>query len=352
VASVVAVSYREFTPSATALESMIVTLILASAFAQSPELQVDLHLDTPTQMFTKGLHLDAPTGLEAGISQLVAGETNVVVEVLWPPRKPDHRKRAFDLLGVVEGEVSQSERLVLAREPSVARDAVAGGQIAVLISMEGAHGLGTGDDWRDVLDQFYDRGLRLLGVTWSFSNRFAGSSGDQGGGLTAEGRELVKHARAKRIILDVSHASPETTSEICTASPAPVIASHSNCRTLRSHTRNLTDDEIRCISATGGVIGLNFHAPFVGGGDKPASVARVADHADHLAKVGGHGVVALGSDFDGYIKKPIGLEDASKIPELWAELRRRGWTDVQIRGIRGENFMRAWTAVRAGAGSD
>ena len=90
----------------------------------------------------------------------------------------------------------------------------------------------------------------------------------------------------------------------------------------------------------------------MGGGDSPATVARVADHADYLAKVGGHGVVALGSDFDGYIKKPIGLEDASKIPDLWAELRRRGWTEDQIRGIRGENFMRAWTVVRAGGPAD
>ena len=326
---------------------MIVLLMMASALAQSPDIQVDLHLDTPTQMFTKGLHLDSPTGLEAGISQLTAGKTNVVVEVLWPPRKSDHRRRAFDLLGLVEAEVARSERLVLAREPSGARDAVAAGKIAVLLSMEGAHGLGTGSDWRDVLDQFYDRGLRLLGVTWSFSNRFGGSSGDKGSGLTAEGKELVKHARSKRIILDVSHASPATTSEICTASPMPVIASHSNCQSLRSHTRNLTDDEIRCISATGGVIGLNFHAPFVGGGDSPATVARVADHADHLARVGGHGVVALGSDFDGYIRKPVGLEDASKIPDLWDELRRRGWTEEQIRGVRGENFMRVWTVVRA-----
>jgi len=297
-------------------------------------------------MLTKGLHLEASTGLEAGIPQLKAGKTNVVVEVLWPPRKSDHRKRAFDLLGVVEGDLSKNEQLVLAREPSEVRDAVGAGNIAVLLSMEGAHGLGTGDDWRDVLDQFYDRGLRLLGVTWSFSNRFAGSSGDKGGGLTEEGRELVQLARTKGIVLDVSHASEATTAEICKGARVPVIASHSNCRSLRNHPRNLTDEQIRCISATGGVIGLNFHAPFVGGGDSPATVARVADHADHLARVGGHGVVALGSDFDGYIRKPAGLEDASKIPALWDELRRRGWTEEQLLGVRGENFMRAWVQVR------
>ena len=103
---------------------------------------------------------------------------------------------------------------------------------------------------------------------------------------------------------------------------------------------------IRCIAETGGVIGLNFHAPFVGAAGN-ANVSRVADHADYLARVGGHRVVALGSDFDGYIKKPTGLEDASKVPALWAELARRGWTEEQLRGVRGENFMRAWRRTQA-----
>jgi membrane dipeptidase len=157
----------------------------------------------------------------------------------------------------------------------------------------------------------------------------------------------VALARKKRVILDVSHASRQTTLDICQDSPLPVIASHSNAHVLRGHARNLSDDEIKCIAQTGGVIGLNFHAPFVGLSGS-ANVARVADHADHLAKIGGHAVVALGSDFDGYIKKPTGLEDASKVPALWDELARRGWTETQLRGVRGENFMRAWRRTRSG----
>jgi len=326
---------------------MYLFLFMASVFAQSPELQVDLHLDTPTQMLSRRLHLDVNTGLEAGLPQLKLGGSNVVVQVLWPPRKSDHKPRAFALLDVVEKEVARSEDLVLTLEPDVARSTVAAGKVAVLLSMEGAHGLGTDADWPDVFQQFYDRGLRLLGITWSFSNRFAGSSGDGGGGLTEEGRALVQLARERRVILDVSHASTQTTMEICTDSPVPVIASHSNAKALRGVARNLTDEEIRCIAATGGVIGLNFHASFVSGGDQgPATVSRVADHADYLAKVGGHAVVALGSDFDGYIKKPVGLEDASKIPALWRELERRGWTADQLAGIRGENFMRTWEQTR------
>jgi len=327
---------------------MFTLLLMVSAFAQSAELQVDLHLDTPTQMLSKGLHLDSNTGLEAGLPQLRAGGSNVVVQVLWPPRKSEHKKRAFDLLSVVEKEVERSGDFVLATEPTQARSIVESGKIAILLSMEGAHGLGVDPDWRDVFQQFYDRGLRLLGVTWSFSNRFAGSSGDGGGGLTDEGRELVQLARDRRVLLDVSHASQPTTMDICRYSNDPVIASHSNAKSVRGVARNLTDEEIRCISQTGGVIGLNFHATFVSGGaEGPATVSRVADHADHLAQVGGHQVVALGTDFDGYIKKPVGLEDSSKIPLLWDELRKRGWTAEQIAGVRGENFMRVWEQVRA-----
>jgi membrane dipeptidase len=326
---------------------MIAILFMASALAQSPEYRVDLHLDTPTQMLTKGLHFDAAQGLEASKAKLKAAGTNVVVQVLWPPRKSDHRARAFALLEVVEREVARDSDLVIAAEPAQAKAAVAAGQIAVLLSMEGAHGLGTDSDWAEVFGQFYSRGLRLLGITWSFSNRFAGASSDKGGGLTDEGLALVKLARERRVILDVSHASRETTLAICRDSPAPVIASHSNAHSLRGHVRNLTDEEIRCIARTGGVIGLNFHATFVGGVDGgPANVSRVADHADYLAAVGGHGVVALGTDFDGYIKKPVGLEDAEKVPALWAELERRGWSPEQLRGAKGANFMRAWEQVR------
>ena len=333
-------------PLATALDLMLAILLMASALAQSPEFNVDLHLDTPTQLLTKGLRLDASAGLEASTPLLNQAGTNVVVQVLWPPRKSDHKSRAFALLEIMEREIARDESLELARHPGDAERAVLSGRVAVLISMEGAHGLGTGSDWSQVFDEFYARGLRLMGITWSFSNRFAGSSGDGGAGLTDEGRALVAKARAKRVILDVSHASRRTTMEICRDSPHPVIASHSNAHALREHARNLTDEEIRCIAETGGVIGLNFHAPFVGAAGK-ADVSRVADHADYLARVGGHGVVALGSDFDGYIKKPTGLEDASKVPALWVELARRGWTDEQIRGVRGANFMRAWRQIQA-----
>lgn len=319
------------------------TLLMTSLAAATP--QVDLHLDTPTQLHRKGLGMDAPEGLEAGVPQLRAGGTTVAVEVLWPPRDEDWVAHTDRLLGLVEADLARLDELALARSPAQARAAVEQGHIAVLIALEGAHGLGDGD-WSARLDALHARGLSMLGVTWSFSNRFAGSSGDGGGGLTEEGRALVARARALGIALDVSHASRAATLEICRGSPVPVIASHSDAHALNPVPRNLTDEEIRCIAATGGVIGLNFHAPFVGGA---RDVAAVADHADHLAAVGGHGVVALGSDFDGMITTPAGLSDAGDLGALWAELRSRGWTEEQLAGLRGESFLRAWERIQGGA---
>lgn len=323
---------------------MLTTLFFGSLLAAP--LQADLHLDTPTQLHRQGVGLDAPQGLEGGLAQLRAGGTNLAVEVLWPPRSADWRAHTFSLLARLEAEDARLEGLTLARTPAQARAIAAQGQVAYVVALEGAHGLGDGD-WRGTVDTLHSRGLAVLGLTWSMSNPFAGSSGDDGGGLTEQGRALVAHAQGHGILIDLSHASRATTLEVCKTTTVPVIASHSNAHAVQSHKRNLTDEEIRCIAATGGVVGLNFHASFVGG---TRDVAAVADQADHIARVGGHGVLALGSDFDGLIATPEGLSDAGDIPALWSELRGRGWTEAQVLGVQGENFMRAWSGAVAGAG--
>ena len=185
--------------------------------------QVDLHLDTPTQLLNRSVGLDAEEGLEAGLPQLRAGGTNVAIMVLWPPRNVNHLAHTYALLDAIEGEVSRLDEITLVRTPIAARQAVSAGKTAIILSLEGAHGLGTGD-WRVELDQLHRRGLSAIGLTWSFSNRFAGSSGDGGGGLTEEGLELVSEARRRGIVLDVSHSSRATTLAVCQDSPVPVIA--------------------------------------------------------------------------------------------------------------------------------
>lgn len=302
--------------------------------------QADLHLDTLTQLYTRNIGLDVATGLQAGVPQLRAGGTNIAVFALWPPRASDGPARVSALLARLEAEDARLDAVALARTPDDARRIIDEGRIAAVVSMEGAHGLAP--DWQPDLESLRRRGLSMLGLTWSFSNRFAGSSGDDGDGLTQDGRQLVAAAQRLGILIDLSHASRATTLDVCRASAAPVIASHSSTYTVTVRGRNLTDEEILCIARTGGVIGVNLHQTFLG---RTGDVRAAADHMDHLRQVGGDGVVALGSDFDGYIKAPIGMPDASTLPTLWAELAHRGWTPTQIAGARGENFLRAWQAA-------
>ena len=310
---------------------------------------VDMHVDTPTQMVRRNVGLD-DAALESGLDDMCDGGTNVVVEVLWPPREPATpaawAAQVERLFSKVEDEDKRLDGVALARTPTEARAILAAHQIAMLVSIEGAHGIEAGGVAS--LAGLHARGLSLIGLTWTFSNHFAGSSGDAppenpaGTGLTEDGRALVAAANALGVVIDVSHASDMTTMEVCALSSAPVIASHSDADGVQVHARNLSDAAIRCIAQKGGVIGLNFHATFVG---RPATIAKVADHADYLRKIGGAGVVALGSDYDGLITTPTGLTDAGDLPALWDELRRRGWSDEDIRGVQGDNFMRAWQAV-------
>lgn len=315
-------------------------LLVASALAG--DVQADLHLDTPTQMFRKNQGFDA-SGMEAGLAELKAGGTNLAIEVLWPPRDVDAKAHMEALLGRMEADEARLDAVALARTPADARRIVREGRVAIAYAIEGAQGVGD----EAALRRYRDRGLVMLGLTWSFSNQYAGSSGDKGGGLTPDGRSLVAAAQSMGVLIDVSHASKQTTLEVCRMARAPVVASHSNAAAVHAHVRNLSDEEITCIAATGGVIGLNLHGPFVG---DPAGVKRAADHVEHLRNVGGIGVVALGSDYDGIITPPADLKTARDLGRLWAELRQRGWSEAALDAVRGENFLRAWSVARSLAG--
>lgn len=313
-------------------------LPLLAALAGAATVQADLHVDTPTQLHRRGVGLDDP-GLEAGLPALQAGGTNLAVMVFWPPKAQGGPVHVQALWERMESEDARLAAVTRVGSPAEARAVAEAGGVAMIYALEGAHGLEPGPTG---LREAWARGVSMVGLTWSFSNAYAGSSGDGGGGLTEAGRTLVAEAQRLGMMIDVSHASPAATRETCALARAPIVASHSNAKAVNPHARNLGDDEIRCIAATGGVIGVNVHGPFVG---PSADVARVADHLDHLRAVGGAGVVALGSDWDGIIQPARGLADASGVPALVDELRRRGWTEAELAGFRGENFLRAWQAA-------
>lgn len=323
----------------------LAVLVLGAGVARAsgPAIVADLHLDTPSQLVERGLGLDAPVGLEAGLVALRAGGVNLATMALWSGKAGvDHPARVARLFSRLEAEDTRLDAVVVVRGPAEARAAAAAGRVGLLVALEGAEGLGA--DWEPALAAAADRGLRMVGLVWSRSNRFAGSSGDGGGGLSADGRRLLAVAQARGLLVDVSHASRAATAEACALAAAPLVASHSGAAAVFDHPRNLTDAEARCIAATGGVIALNLHAPFLGGGrDLAAAVA----HLEHLRAVVGAAHLAIGSDYDGWIQTPGGLPDAASRPRLIAALAARGWTAEELALVQGEAFLRAWERAAA-----
>jgi membrane dipeptidase len=144
------------------------------------------------------------------------------------------------------------------------------------------------------------------------------------------------------VSVDVSHASDRAVADVLALAHETggvVVATHSNARALCNHPRNLTDEQLRGIAATGGIVGLNFHSPFVVRG-RPATLADVVRQAQHLVRVAGVSHVALGADFEGGIRPAQGLPDASRFPQLARALLSAGLSEAAVRQVFSENALR------------
>jgi len=163
-------------------------------------------------------------------------------------------------------------------------------------------------------------------------------------GLTGKGFEFLAEMERMHMIVDVSHLSDKGFWDIVEHGTRPFAASHSNCRALAPHTRNLTDEMIRALSERGGIAGLNYYAPFLDTDPTHpencrSTVELIAKHAGHYKQVGGAQMIALGSDFDG-IDGPHQLENAAFLPLLADALRKEGFAEDEVEGIYYRNAMR------------
>ncbi len=202
---------------------------------------------------------------------------------------------------------------------------------AGLLSIEGAHAL---EDDPANLDVVADAGIRMISPAHFFDTAFGGSAhGVEQHGLTVRGRELVRRMEARGVILDVAHASARTVDDVLAISTRPVVASHTGVRGIADNARNLSDEQLAGIAATGGVVGIGFWEAACGGPD-PASIARSIAYA--VERVGIEHV-ALGSDWDGAVGVPF---DAAGTVHLTDALLEVGLDDEAIRAVMGENVLR------------
>ncbi len=261
----------------------------------------------------------------------------------WPPstwrsllaRALYHAARARDMAERSEGRFTIiTSRADLAAY--LARREYDRGITAAFLAIEGAHAL---DDDPANVEVLADAGFRMMSPTHFFDNAFGGSAhGIEKGGLTPAGREMVARMEARSMIVDVAHASTRTIDDILAIATRPVVASHTGLRASFDSVRNLPDDQVRGIAATGGLVGIGFW-PTATGGPDVASIARTVRAAVELVGVE-H--VALGSDFDGAVPIPF---DASGMVQVTEVLLAEGFDEPQVGAIMGGNAIRLLAAA-------
>ncbi|HEX4424555.1 MAG TPA: dipeptidase [Terriglobales bacterium] len=349
---------------------------------------LDTHDDT-TQRFSSSdfdLGKRNSTG-SIDIPRMREGGMNAIFFSIWIDGRimgPPAIQKALDQIDAVHENVRKySKDLAFARTADDVRKAHAQGKIAVLIGVEGGHMLG--NDIRMV--RIYSAlGVRYMTLSHFYNDEWADSSTDKPAhnGLTDYGKQIVTEMNRQGMLVDISHVSDKTFYDALAISKAPLIASHSSCRALCNHPRDMTDDMIKALAAKGGVIQINYEKSFLdqaykdasdkkGGvvgtldrikkecGDDDPCVERkmveqekqdtadgklphvswteIIDHIDHAVKLVGADHVGLGSDFDG-ANMPEGMEDASHLPQITDALLKKGYSETDIRKILGENTLR------------
>lgn len=239
------------------------------------------------------------------------------------------------------------DALELALTASDVETAFGRGRIASMLGMEGGHAI---ENSLGTLRAFYSMGVRYMTLTHNGTLDWADACCDEPrhGGLSEFGKEVVREMNRMGMLVDLSHTSPETMNDVLDIAEAPVIYSHSSARAVHDHARNVPDQVLRRLPENGGVVMVTFVPGFLTSNDE-ATIADVADHIDHIANIAGVDHVGIGSDYDGIESTPVGMEDVSTFPVLFAELSRRGWTEEELAKLAGENVLRAWREAEVAA---
>lgn len=261
----------------------------------------------------------------------------------WPPRTwGDLTERALYQAQRLADMARRSDgQLVLVRTKAeldalLTRRATEPRVVGALLGIEGAHGVGASLDRLDELDR---AGIRMISMAHFFDNAYGGSaSGVRKGGLTDLGRRLAQEMERRGMLIDVSHCSAEVVDDLLGMATKPVVASHTGVRGTCDNNRNLTDDQVRRIAKTGGVVGIGFWSTAVCG-KQPADIARAVKYVRDLV---GIDHVAFGSDFDGAVDTPF---DSARLAELTEALVRAGLTERELKKVAGENALRVLRAT-------
>lgn len=358
---------------------------------------LDSHCDTPSQILRlRDIGADNERG-HVDIPKMRKGGVDASFFALYTPSSkngPEATAYAMELLAAVNDALdAAADKSALALTPEQAIHNKRQGLLSVFLGMENGAPIGKS---LPLLREFWRLGVRYMTLVHSADNLICDSCASKDKtwhGLSPFGREVIAEMNRLGMLIDVSHASDEAFFDVIETSAAPVVATHSCCRALATHPRNMSDEMIRALAARGGVIQINFYPVFLddrfaeilsrsGLAEKgeaveaafiadPAdarkrlawnkvqdelmalprpSFKRVVDHIDHAVSVAGIDHVGIGSDFDGIEVTPEGLEDISCMPAVFEEMRARGYSEEEIAKVAGGNFLRVMSDARNIAG--
>lgn len=310
----------------------------------------DLHNDVPDLM-VGGYQIGVRhTTNQSDIPRFIDGGIDAQMMVLWPSPTAFPTTSYQRTIQMYDTSIAQfnrnSDNIVHARTISEIQSAHSSKKIAAVMCVEG--GLAIQDDLNKLI-HFYNLGVRYMTITWNVSSTWATSAADAQSttkGLSEFGKQVIRTMDSLGMIIDVSHTGIKTIEDILATTKNPIIASHSGVRTLRNHTRNLTNDQIIAIAQGGGVIGVVFYTSFLSTASAAnVTIDTVIKHIDHIKNLVGIDHIAIGSDYDGGITAPVGLENVSKLQNLTMALLRKGYSSGDVKKILGENYLRVFKAV-------
>jgi len=316
---------------------------------------LDSHCDTPSRLMENpdlpleraGGHVDFPRMRRGGVDASFFA-------LYIPPEIPvggEAFAYASRLLELTEQLVaSHPDEVAFATDSATALTNKSKGLLSIFIGLE--NGSPLGDDLSR-LEWFYGKGVRYITLCHNADNQICDSAAGVRtyGGLSPFGGELVRAMNDMGMIIDCAHVSDESFYDVIKLSRKPIVSTHSSCRALCPHRRNMSDEMIRAVADNGGVIQINFYPLFI----DPAYLAdpskaplpsykAVVDHIDHAISIAGIDHVGIGSDFDGIEVCPEGLEDISRMGIVFEQMRARGYSERDIEKVAGGNFLRVLDA--------
>lgn len=313
----------------------------------------DGHSDIFTDVLRRRLQGERQVLQRYHLPLLRRGGITAACLVLWvdPPYTATPAARLEQLLTAVEAEMAECSEAVIVRNVEEWTAAETAGRFAIFLGMEGLSAIG---EDVDAIDRLYEFGVRHAMLTWNEQNALAtGVGGDPLRGITDVGRRVLQRMTALGMVVDVSHLNDASFWDVLSFADGPVIASHSNARALVNVPRNLSDDQLRAIAASGGVVGLNAFKNFVAADAAAQDLDHFAAHALHIADTIGVAHLALGFDFNEYLSNDAmksyndaanpniqGLQNCSRVPDFIAKLHAVGFSSTEIQQICWKNWLR------------